>query len=62
MMPLLEQLKIFHCDPVESTFCDVLQYVPEQLYTDETHEERIYNEMWTGDWWWELQVNNDYFL
>jgi len=49
MMPLLEQLKIFHCDPVECihelianpAFHNVLQYVPEQSYTDETHEERI---------------------
>ena len=30
---------------------DDLVYQPMHIYTDETWEERIYGEMWTGDWW-----------
>jgi len=48
MMPLHEQLEIFHHNPVECihelignlAFHDVLKYVPERLYTDEMGEHK----------------------
>ena len=35
---------------------DMIAYVPEHAYMDARGEHRIYDEMWTGDWWWEAQV------
>lgn len=37
-------------------FKDLLQYVPERWYEDEEGTRRIYGDMWTGEWWWRLQV------
>ncbi|KAF8511158.1 hypothetical protein JB92DRAFT_3083509 [Gautieria morchelliformis] len=61
--PIIEELELFHQDPVEcvrellgnTTFRDVMCYAPERTYVDEKHSERIYNDMWTADWWWNLQ-------
>ncbi|KAF8504076.1 hypothetical protein JB92DRAFT_3206668 [Gautieria morchelliformis] len=36
-------------------FREVLHYVPEHIFEDEKRTEHIYNEMWTADWWWDLQ-------
>ncbi|EIW79697.1 hypothetical protein CONPUDRAFT_43595, partial [Coniophora puteana RWD-64-598 SS2] len=30
-------------------------YAPEQIFDDEDAKVRQYEEMWTGDWWWEMQ-------
>jgi hypothetical protein len=38
-------------------FRDKMQYVPEKVYEDRDAKVRIFDEMWTGDWWWNLQVN-----
>ena len=35
----------------------VMVYMPEHVYADAKGENRIYDEMWTGDWWWETQVS-----
>lgn len=35
-----------------------MRYAPERVYADEEGKERIYDNMWTGNWWWETQVNN----
>ncbi len=35
-------------------FKDHLKYAPEKVYGDGG---RLYNEMWTGDWWWREQVS-----
>jgi hypothetical protein len=32
---------------------------PERVYADKGGKERIYDEMWTADWWWDTQVSND---
>ncbi|KAI6039361.1 hypothetical protein EDC04DRAFT_2867989 [Pisolithus marmoratus] len=32
-----------------------MAYVPECAYADERGENHIYDEMWTGDWWWDMQ-------
>lgn len=34
-----------------------MRYAPERHWTSIERLSRIYNEMWTGDWWWEIQVS-----
>lgn len=63
--PVTEQLELFYWDPVECVrelignpaFCNVLHYAPEQIFEDSSCTERIYNEMWSANWWWEIQVS-----
>ncbi|KAF8511390.1 hypothetical protein JB92DRAFT_3083494 [Gautieria morchelliformis] len=60
---MVEELELFYRDPVECirelmgnlAFREVLHYVPEHIFKDEKRTEHIYNEMWTADWWWDLQ-------
>lgn len=33
-----------------------MAYAPEQVYKDKEGKVRIYDEMWTANWWWDLQV------
>ena len=33
-----------------------LIFAPERHFTDEERMCRIYNEIYTGDWWWSVQV------
>ncbi|KAF8519196.1 hypothetical protein JB92DRAFT_2566213, partial [Gautieria morchelliformis] len=62
--PIEEELDICCCDPVECVhelignldFCDAMKYVPERLFSDESEQEEIINEMWTAQWWWDTQV------
>ena len=62
--PMSEQLELWHRDPVECVkalignpaFKDFISYVPERVYRDDKGKVRVFNEMWTGDWWWETQV------
>lgn len=37
-------------------FKDDMCYQHEKIYSDNEQEERIYNEMWTADWWPSVQV------
>ncbi|KZT33343.1 hypothetical protein SISSUDRAFT_969630, partial [Sistotremastrum suecicum HHB10207 ss-3] len=32
-----------------------MRYRPEQRYRDAAQQNRVYDEMWSGDWWWDLQ-------
>ncbi|KAI6016277.1 hypothetical protein BKA83DRAFT_4465384 [Pisolithus microcarpus] len=58
-----EQLELWWCDPVECVwelignpaFRDLMSYVLERAYADAKGENHIYDEMWTGDWWWNVQ-------
>ena len=34
---------------------DNLVCCPEKMYSDSDHTTRLYNEMWTGQWWWKVQ-------
>ena len=34
-----------------------MRYAPERVYMDEGRKERVYDECWTGEWWWETQVS-----
>ncbi|KAI6154402.1 hypothetical protein EDD17DRAFT_1779867 [Pisolithus thermaeus] len=59
-----EQLELWQCDPIKCvqdlignpTFWDVMSYIPECAYMDANGENCIYDEMWTGDWWWDVQT------
>lgn len=59
-----EELELWLRDPVacvreligNAAFKNELAYTPEKVYTDSRAKTRRYNEMWTGDWWWETQV------
>jgi hypothetical protein len=56
-MPIKEELELWQQDLVECirelignpTFCDVMSHVPKHIYTDEEGQDRIIDEMWTGD-------------
>ena len=37
-------------------FQDLMSYVPQQVHTDAEGKNRIFDEMWTADWWWDTQV------
>jgi hypothetical protein len=63
--PLTEEVELWRRDPVECVrelignpaFKDYISYVPEKAYRDEEGKERIYDEMWTGNWWSDIQVS-----
>ncbi|KAF8499406.1 hypothetical protein JB92DRAFT_3099295 [Gautieria morchelliformis] len=63
--PMEEELDIWCRDPVECVrellgnpdFRDAMKYVPERLFSDESEEEEIINEMWTAQWWWDTQTS-----
>ncbi|KAJ7723149.1 hypothetical protein B0H16DRAFT_1431101 [Mycena metata] len=58
-----ETVELWWRDPVECVrelignpmFRDVMRFAPEELYADAEGNIRIFEEMWTGDWWNELQ-------
>ncbi|KAI6161278.1 hypothetical protein EDD17DRAFT_1886951 [Pisolithus thermaeus] len=58
-----EEVELWRHDPVECVrelmgnpaFRDVMSYVPERAYADANGETHIYDEMWTGNWWWDVQ-------
>ena len=41
----------------EIVFKEHLAYAPEMLFSDSDGQKRMYDEMWTGDWWWDIQVS-----
>lgn len=59
-----EILDLWRRDPLDCirelignpAFREIMAYEPEQIYSDEEMRNRVVNEMWTGDWWWEIQV------
>lgn len=62
--PMVEEVKLWKRDPVEiirhlilnPLFKDHITYQPEKVYRDKKGKIRVYDEMWTGNWWWETQV------
>jgi hypothetical protein len=62
--PLQDVFELWLRDPVECieelvsnpAFDGSIAYAPERAYTDGTGQSRIYDEMWTADWWWDVQV------
>lgn len=39
-----------------TAFRDHTEYVPRRVYRDVERNSRMYGEMWTADWWWNMQV------
>ena len=62
---LAKEVELWHRDPVECirellgnpAFKNELQYKPVKIYRNADYTNREYSEMWTGDWWWEIQVH-----
>lgn len=62
---LTEQLDLWRRNPVECiqelignpAFREVMQYSPERVYAYQEGDVRIFDEMWTGEWWWNKQVS-----
>ncbi|KAG8779913.1 hypothetical protein FRC12_023714 [Ceratobasidium sp. 428] len=38
-----------------SRFKRYMRYAPEKHWTSGNKKKRVYGEMWTGDWWWNMQ-------
>lgn len=59
-----EELELWRRDPVECVkelignpmFADSMVYAPERVFMDKEKTNRIIDETWTADWWWETQV------
>jgi len=59
-----EAIELWHRNPVElveelignPNFRDVMKYAPERKYEDKERKVQVIDEMWTGKWWWEIQV------
>ncbi|KAJ8486761.1 hypothetical protein ONZ45_g14559 [Pleurotus djamor] len=60
---MMEDVEVWRRDPVECirelianpAFKDYMAYLPEQVFADKEGTQRIYDEMWTGEWWWKMQ-------
>ncbi|KAG6806291.1 hypothetical protein H0H92_011916, partial [Tricholoma furcatifolium] len=63
-----EDLELWMCDPVECirelmgnpAFSENISYAPERAYRDEACTQRIFDEMWTANWWWDTQASDTY--
>ena len=58
------QHQIYYRNPIDvikslwsnPTYADQMVFSPQKLWTSSDKTSRLYNEMWTGDWWWKIQV------
>ncbi|THH07054.1 hypothetical protein EW146_g9433 [Bondarzewia mesenterica] len=63
--PMVENLELWFRDPVDCVkgllsnpaFKNFTSYTPERVYSDKAGADRMFEEMWTGDWWWKTQDN-----
>ncbi|KAJ3551425.1 hypothetical protein NM688_g4710 [Phlebia brevispora] len=61
----IEYLELWRHDPLECIrelignpiFCEYLRYAPEEVFEDVYGEKLMYSEMWTAEWWRDLQVH-----
>ncbi|THH17858.1 hypothetical protein EUX98_g9049 [Antrodiella citrinella] len=59
-----EELELWSRNPVECVrelignpmFDGRMAYAPEQVFAEMDGDERIHDEMWTGNWWWKTQT------
>jgi hypothetical protein len=64
--PKVEEVELWKRDAVELVqslisnplFKHEIAYQPEKVYRDKSGKIHVYDEMWTGEWWWETQVSN----
>jgi hypothetical protein len=62
-----ETVELWLRDPVECVkelfsnpaFKEDMHYKPQKVYSEGSRTERVYDEMWTGRWWWKTQVSAD---
>jgi len=62
---LMEEVELWLRNPLDCicelmanpNFADAILYEPQRVFDDEAGRERRFDEMWTGDWWWEVQVS-----
>ena len=62
-MPV-EKLELWRRDPVDCVrellgnpaLKNHMKYAPERLYEDVKGKSRVFDEMWTANWWWDTQV------
>ena len=60
-----EKVELWRRDPVECirelfsnpAFKDNIHYKPQKTYSNKSKTERVYGEMWEGQWWWKTQVS-----
>ena len=60
-----EKVELWQRDPIECirellsnpAFKDKIHYGPRKVYTNKSRTERVYGEMWMGQWWWKIQVS-----
>ena len=58
------QHQIYYRNPIDvikslwsnPTYADQMAFAPQKVWTSSDKTSRLYNEMWTGDWWWKIQV------
>jgi hypothetical protein len=63
-IPVIEELELWRRDPVECVeelignpaFKEMMKFAPERVYRDSNCTIRVYDEAWTGDLWWNIQV------
>lgn len=61
----MEPAILFYKDPVEAvahllsrpSLAPYLDFAPRRVWTNNSKDERVYSEMCTGNWWWEVQVS-----
>ena len=62
----VEELELWRRDPIDCiqelignpAFKNLLSYTPEQVFRDADGKIRVFDETWTANWWWDLQVGN----
>ena len=58
------QHQIYYRNPVDvikalwsnPIYTDEMVFAPQKILTSSEKTSRVYNQMWTGDWWWKIQV------
>src|ERR1700676_2134783 len=64
--PLIEENELWIRDPIECirelignpAFREHISYSCQKVFADKEGKNRIFDEMWTGDWWWRTQVRS----
>ena len=60
----MEDLELWFRDPVDCVsellanpaFINYISYTPKRVYSDNEVKERIFDEAWMANWWWDMQV------
>lgn len=65
---MTEEVELWLRNPVECvqelmgkvSLRESMVYSPARIYTGGDRQTRIFEEMWSGDWWWDVQVSYSY--